>query len=395
MNTIINSIPSYLTWPVAIMFAWIVGEFGHKWTNLPRISLYGFVGFALASPQIGLLPHAPNSTILLLANIAFGLILFEFGYRINLHWLHDNPWIGLTGLVVSILTFAAVYILSRWCNVSVTAAGLFSALAMSTSPAAVVRIINEERSSGQVTERVLHLSAINCILAVFAFKVIVSLEIFQVSGNPFQTLYISLIMLMVSAILGIFFGILMPAILRILKGTTTDGTIAFAIAVIFLVALTHALKLSPLLSTFAFGFMARHRRIVMSPTQRNFGALGDLLVVLLFVFIATTVDWKMITSGLVIGIGIIVVRFFAQTIGVILFARISGISWRKGFLVAIAMAPISTFVILVLEQARYLGINVVIVDQLAPLAALSFILEVFAPIATQRALIWANEVHRH
>ena len=35
----------------------------------------------------------------MLADVAFGLILFELGYRINLRWLRTNPWIGVSGLV--------------------------------------------------------------------------------------------------------------------------------------------------------------------------------------------------------------------------------------------------------------------------------------------------------
>jgi hypothetical protein len=43
-----------------------------------------------------------------------------------------------------------------------------------------------------------------------------------------------------------------------------------------------------------------------------------------------------------------------------------------------------------LEQTRYLGIN--FVDQLAPLAAVALMMEIFGPIFVQRALIWAHEV---
>jgi len=36
---------SDLAWPFALAIAWIAGEFGHRWTGLPRISIYGLVGF--------------------------------------------------------------------------------------------------------------------------------------------------------------------------------------------------------------------------------------------------------------------------------------------------------------------------------------------------------------
>jgi hypothetical protein len=49
----------------------------------------------------------------------------------------------------------------------------------------------------------------------------------------------------------------------------------------------------------------------------------------------------------------------------------------------------SVFVTLLLEQTKYMGI--VLVDELAALAAMTLLLEVVGPIITQRALIWANE----
>ena len=39
-----------LAWPFAITLAWLAGEFGQRWTGLPRISFYGLVGFLLAAP---------------------------------------------------------------------------------------------------------------------------------------------------------------------------------------------------------------------------------------------------------------------------------------------------------------------------------------------------------
>ncbi|HEX7648499.1 MAG TPA: cation:proton antiporter, partial [Noviherbaspirillum sp.] len=155
-----------LAWPIAVAIAWIAGEFGHRWTGLPRISIYGITGFILG--QSGLLAQSGRDAVMLLANVAFGLILFEFGYRINLRWLRLNPWLTVTGVVESVGTFIAVYLLAQWFGVPIVAALLLASLAMSTSPAAVLRIVNEARSSGQVTERALHLSALDCVLAVFA-----------------------------------------------------------------------------------------------------------------------------------------------------------------------------------------------------------------------------------
>jgi Kef-type K+ transport system membrane component KefB len=378
-----------LAWPFALALAWVIGELGHRWTALPRISLYGLVGFGLGHTQLGLLPPANTGSVMLLANVAFGLILFEFGYRINLRWLRTNPWLAATGVLEAAATFVAVYAVAVIFGMPLLASLLLASLAMSTSPAAVMRVVNEERSSGQVTERVLHLTAVNCVLAVFVFKAIVGFWTFQTSGNILQAASNSLILLTVSVGLGAAFGVGVPALLRRLGRLTRDATVGFAIGVVLLVATAHTFKFSPVLAALTFGFVARHRRVVLNQAQRNFGALGDLLAVLLFVFVATTIEWHRVWTGIGLALALIAVRLAAKVFVVGALARVSGTSWRKGVLTGLAMTPISVFVILLLEQARFLGID--LVDQLAPLAAATLLLELIGPVVTQRALMLAGE----
>lgn len=378
-----------LVWPFALAITWITGEFGHRWTGLPRISIYGLAGFLFGNVAAGYLPQSEAETFMLLANVAFGLILFELGYRINLHWLRINPWIALTGVVEAIGTLLAVYSVAVWFDTPPYAALLLASLAMSTSPAGVLRVLNEQSSSGQVTERVLHLSALNCVLAVFTFKVIIGIGVFQSSGSVLEAAWSSLVVLAVSAALGAALGVAVPALLRRLGNLATDATVAFAIAVILLVAITHAFKFSPVLAALTFGLVARHRRVTLSRTQRNFGVMGNLLTVLLFFFVATTLKWEHVVSGMALALAIVATRFVVKTLSVTVFARVSGISWRKGALTGMALTPMSVFAILLLEQTRRLGVD--LVDSLVPLAAIALLLEVIGPVITQRALIWANE----
>lgn len=378
-----------LVWPLVLAIAWVAGEFGHRWTGLPRISIYGLVGFVLANTQAGLLPN--SSSMELLANIAFGLILFELGYRINLRWLRNNPWLGLTSLTEAVATFAAVFYVAQAFGMPFIPSLLLSSLAMATSPAAVLRIINEQRSSGQVTERILHLSAFSCVLAVFIFKVVLGLWVFQSTGDILHALWNSLIVLLVSAAIGGLFGVALTALLTRLNNAERDATVAFAIAVIILVALTHTLKFSPVPAALAFGLMARHRRISLSQAEQNFGALGNLLTVLLFVFMASRLEWQMVMDGIGLALVLFVVRFMVKTASVAAFSHVSGISWRKGLLTGVALTPLSAFVILLLEQTRHLGIG--LIDELTALAAITLMLEVIGPVITQWALAMAGEAN--
>jgi Kef-type K+ transport system membrane component KefB len=385
----ILSVLASLAWPFAITAAWLVGEFGQRWTGLPRISFYGLVGFALAAPQLGVLPRPEAGTALLLADVGFGLILFELGYRINLRWLRTNPWIGVTGLVEAALTFVGVYLVADAFGARLIDRLMLASLSMATSPATIVRVINEQKSSGQVTERALHLCALNCVLAVFAFNVAVGLWIFRTFEDVGDALWNSLVVLGVSAFTGAVFGLVVPALLRMLGKLAQDATVAFALAVILLVAITYALGLSPVVAALAFGLMARHRRVAFSQAQRNFGALGELLTVVLFVFAASTLDWRRVWAGAALAVALVVVRLIAKTAGVTAFAHLSGISWRKGALTGVALTPLSVFVILLIEHARHAGVQVV--EELRAVAAVTMLLEVFGPIVLQRALVWARE----
>jgi len=389
----INFMTPELILPLAIALTWLAGEFLYRWTGLPRISSYGLCGFALANVQWGILTLPDNSSLLLMANVAFGLILFEFGYRINLRWLRTNPWIGITGVLESGLSFIVVFSIAQCYGSTNFTALLLAALAMSTSPAGILRVINEQRSAGQVTERILHLTAINCVLAVFMFKVVVAFWIFQSSGSILQAITGSLQVLVLSALLGAAFGILLPLVLRELGSLARDATIAFAFAVIALVALTHVAKLSPILATLSFGLMARHRRVTLNQAQRNFGALGDMLTVMLFFYAASTLEWSRVWAGAGLGILLVCARLLTKAAASTAFARISGITYRKGLLTGLALSPISVFVILMLEQTRYLGIA--LVDELTALAAMTLLLEIVGPLLTQRALIWAQETPEH
>jgi len=389
-----ESLPNYadlglqLAWPLAIALAWMAGELIFRWTALPRIAVYGVGGFVFGNLAAGYLPPSESKNFMLLANLGFGLILFELGYRINLRWLRSNPWIVATSVLEAVLTFAVVYVVAGMFGMERLPAALTASLAMSSSPAGLLRVLNEQGAAGQVTERAMHLTALNCVMGVFTFNVVVGIGVFQTSGDLAHAAGSSLLVLGASSVLGALFGALVPLWLRMIDAAR-DATLAFALAVMLLVAVTHVLQFSPVLAALTFGLVARHRRIALSPAQRNFGVLGDLLAVLMFFFVATKVEIGQLSGGIVLGLLLVLVRGAVKVGVCTLFARVSGISRRKGALAGLALTPMSVFAILLMEQTRWIGID--LIDRLAPLAAVMLLLDVVGPILTQRAVVWANE----
>ena len=149
-----------MAWPLVLLLAWFLGERMHEAANIPRVCSYVAVGLLASLVDLpGLTDAVPGLPFL--ANVALALILFELGYRIHLRWFRHNPWVLVLGLGESLVTFAAVFWVTGFFALPTDTRLIVASLCVSASPAGIVRVANEWRSAGQVTERVLHLCAIN------------------------------------------------------------------------------------------------------------------------------------------------------------------------------------------------------------------------------------------
>ncbi|OGB16518.1 MAG: hypothetical protein A2W72_06460 [Burkholderiales bacterium RIFCSPLOWO2_12_67_14] len=380
-----------MAWPLALLIAWFLGERLHEIWQVPRVSSYVAVGL------LGSLINLPGLTdavpgLPFLANVALSLVLFELGYRINLRWFRHNPWVMALGLVESALTFAAVYLASGWFDMGTDTRLIFASLSISASPAGIVRVANDLRSAGQVTERVLHLCAINCLVSVLAFNLVVGYWHLSTSGDLVLAAFGSVHVLVTSVAVGALLGVAAPWLLRAQRVQARDVTVVFALAVVLLTTMAYGLKLSPLLAALTFGIVARERRVHLTNAQRGFGTAGDLLTVFLFVYIASLLNWADVGTGMLFGLVLIVVRTATKVGCSVAAARLSGSTERKGLLTGLALTPMSAFAILLLEQSRLYGFEPA-AHVLSSMAGMMLVLELFGPVVTQRALLAAHETH--
>ena len=380
-----------IAWPLVLLLAWFLAElFFERW-HIPRVTSYVAVGL------IGGLVNLPGLTtdvpgLPFLANVALSLVLFELGYRINLRWFRHNPWMLALGVVESFVTFGLIYWVSGWFELPVDHRLIIAALSISASPAGVVRVANELRSAGQVTERVLHLCAINCILSAVALKLVVGYWYLSTSGDLVLAAFGSMYVVATSVALGALLGVAVPWLLRQRNTHERGVTVVFALAVLLLTTAAYGLKLSPLLAALSFGIVARERRVHLTNAQRDFGTAGDLLSVFLFVYIASLLNWADVGAGMLMGLLLIAVRTASKVGCNLVAARLSGITERKGVLTGLALTPMSAFAILLLEQTRLYGFAPA-VAVLSAMAGMMLVQELLGPVVTQRALMTAHETH--
>jgi len=379
--------------PFTLLIAWLLGEVGQRWLALPRISSYGIAGIAIAvimSVSKNLFPVEDLWNLTLLAQIAFGLLLFEFGYRINLGWLRHNPWLTVSALVESSATFIAVVYVTQLFDLKPVPALLLASLTTATSPLTILPVINELRSAGQVTERTLHLSAISCVFAIIAFNAVVGYWVLANAGDTFQAVWNSLIVVFVSAGLGVLFGVILPRLLDLAHTNERQSTVAFALAVTGLILVTHSLHFSPVLATLVFGLMARHHRNVRHQTQPNFGVLGDVLAIVLFVHIGSRLQIELLPMGALLAGVILIVRYVVKSASILAFAQLSGLSLKKGVLTGFALLPTASFGILLLELSAQPGLMAS--ETLIATGGVLLLVDLISPVILRRALMIAGEV---
>lgn len=383
-----------IAWPTALLIAWWLGDTLHQLWHLPRVSTYVAVGMAAGFAD---LPGFTDDITGLpfVATAALSLVLFELGYRINLRWFRHNPWVLLSGVVEAWLTFVLVFLVTGWMDAEMRlhVRLAIAALAMASSPAGILRVVHELRSAGQVTERLMHLTAINCLMSVLALKIVMGSRSLRVSGDWLQAVFGSVYVVGTSVAVGMLLGFLIPELLKRRTSSSPDGvTVVFALSVFLLFTATYSLKLSPLLAALTFGIVARERRVHLTHTQRNFGTAGDLLGVFLFVYVASVLEWADVWRSLQLGLVLIVVRLFVKVGVNIATAQASGTSQRKGLLTGVALSPMSAFVVLLLGQSGAVGFD--LADRtLMAISGMVAVLELLGPILTQRALLAAEEAH--
>ncbi|WP_144326713.1 cation:proton antiporter [Tepidimonas aquatica] len=384
-----------LTWPALLWLAWWLGERAQAW-GLPRVSVYVAVG--LLASVVAPSPTWVDGTVLaLLAQLALALVLFELGGRIRLAWLRANPWVAAAAVVQGLAMWGAVAALGAWLGWPPAQRWLLAAVAVAAAPASLLRVVSDVRAGGQVTERVLHQAAIQSALAVVLVKAVTAYW-FVSAGDGLQALLASGYALVASVGLGVALAVLLGPLMRGVHSVgAAASTAGYALALLWLTVVADALKLSPLLAALSLGVVLRARLTVMPPVQRDFGVLGWVLGVFVFLYVGSRTAWPALAQAEVWWVAALVlaVRLLVPVACNMAVAWPSGTTVRKGALVGVALWPMSVLTLLLLERSVALGV-VPAAAVLQQLAAALLLTELLGPLLTQWALRWARETaHTH
>ncbi len=169
----LEAMPPFLLLGLALLVGAAAGE-GFARLKLPRVLGYWLTGVGcyavlaqLMSDDVGyaITPHLVVRDGRSLFELALGFVLVELGRRIQLQWLLNNRALFATSLIESAATFAAVAALLSWWGYGLWTCLLLASVCVSTSPIVIAAVVAQSRAEGQISERALHLAAVNTMIA--------------------------------------------------------------------------------------------------------------------------------------------------------------------------------------------------------------------------------------
>jgi Kef-type K+ transport system membrane component KefB len=330
------------------------GEVAARWLKAPRLlgylaagAFFGAGGYVLRALNMEQLPTA---TLQFSLEFTAAIIAFDLGQRVSFGWLRRNPALLGASVLESGLTFAIVFAALRWLEVAPLASALIATVSMSTSPAVVLAVTREARSQGQVTERVLLLTALNSIYAVVLTTLLLAWARVETRGLLDDYLLHPLYLIAGSLALAAL-GARVLLLVAGFVGRDRAAQLTLMLAVVWIVfASALALRLSPLLASLACGAFARAFDRQRRFSGGDFGLVSALALMLFFALSAATVDLGVLLNAGLPALAVVLARSACKVTAVGLMAPLTGIVWRKGLLIGLGLLPMSAIALMLTQQ---------------------------------------------
>ena len=367
-----------------------VGQIFVRVLRLPRITGFAAAGLALGPGGLGLLDQNMLGQLSIFVDISLGLVLFELGRRLDLRWFAHDRWLLASSVAECVLTFLMVYATLRLFATAPVYAAAAAAIAMATSPAALIMIVHDQRAKGALTERLLALTALNNVFAFLLVALLFGFVHLQYGSNWLRALSHTLYLIAGSVALGYVAFIGARTLARWL-GKREDSQFGMLLGLIVgTVGCAISFKLSVLLALLSFGVCAKNLDRDHDLMSVEFGPGAQFFLVMLFVITGAGLRPSELAVAGVLGTVFVLARFIGKLSGICLFAPLSGITQRKAILMGIGMVPMSAIAVVLAQGASALDPEFGAKLSSIVLSAV-VLLELVGPFATQWALRRAGE----
>jgi Kef-type K+ transport system membrane component KefB len=325
-----------------------------------------------------------------MADVSLGLLLLETGRRIDLAWLRRNRSLRLGCLVEAFASFLLLFgFLYLTVGLSPSWAAATAAICMAAAPAVVMLTAEESRAEGQVTERMLQMTAVNCGISFLLYTLALSFihtetgaGWLNVIGHPLWILCGSLLIARLGA------EIILWMTRQVAKGSLNQVFLLVG-AALMATGAARVLALPVFLTLFLLGICltAYDRDNTLAYTNLPEGHWP--LAVILFVLAGASLPWAEFTLlGVIDATALICLRGMAKYVGAWVGCR--DLPARQRRLVGLGIQPLSATAIFMAVDLQTTFPEVASQPLLIPLIATAM-MEMVGPTLSRRAMVAAGE----
>ena len=305
----------------------IIGAIGgyaaHRFSWLPSITGFMIVGFIFGPSGVGLLNENTIVGSRILIDIALALILYRLGLSLDIKFIWRSPGLVITALVESGLTFVLVAFVLSLIGIPFVVALLVATIVISSSPAVLLHVAHEEGAEGEVTESTKMLVALNNLISIVMFAVILPV-IHYSAGAGWSTIILQPAYTFFGSLL---VGVMLAYFLHyVAVRTQLASQYKYALvigSVMIAVGLAIELKLSMYFICLVIGVVIKTVEKDSIISEIKFGPSFELFFIVLFVFAGAGLHVRELLEFAPAIFLLVLVRILAKVLGV------SGMSWMQ------------------------------------------------------------------
>jgi len=309
---------------IIFIFGLLIGQVLKK-VKLPEVMGYLIAGIVIGPYVLKLVTADSLNGMELFSTIALSFVSFLIGAEFKWNYvkrLGKKPFI--IGLTCSLFTMLSVTSCLYLAGSTLSFALIMGAIAAATAPVAIMMIVKEYKSRGELTDTMLSVIAIDDVISVIIFGFTIVIAQYLESGSatlegimqPFSEIGISLIM---GIVLGLFLGVTA----KLFK--TRNNIICMILVTVFTaILIADYAKISSLLMCMITGmvFVNAYNRNFTDKVLDVMDDISSPLMIIFFVISGASLDFKVLPEVGVIGIIFILARAFGKVFGAYLGATV-------------------------------------------------------------------------
>lgn len=381
----------HLVFGVLLAFGTLGGLLAARVRWLPTITGFMALGLIIGPSGLGVLSQASLDSARGLVDIALGLILFKLGATLHPWTALRNRPLVLTSLAESCLTFGVILGLMLLLGATPVVAVMAAAIAVSSSPAVLIHVVEELHAEGPTVDTAEALVAMNNVLAFILFSLALPFALRDAQVGISTALLLPTYQMLGAVAVSVAVAWLVTRIARLTRVEELHFRFALvAGAVMLTLGLAVALKVSSLFAALSLGIACRWLQGRSRLTRVEFGGGADLFFIILFVFAGANLHLGEVVQYAPLAVAYVVARTVAKLVAVYGCGLAFGTSHRRSLATGFLLIPMAGLAIGLVQTIS--GLMPVLGSQVAAVVLAGVaVFETFGPPLAAFALRLSGE----